>query len=67
MKSTKKQIKHLAATDGKPPVMGSASPKIKKEDDKYKGYHKCPNCGIRHVQINDHINHMDLCNMISFY
>jgi hypothetical protein len=48
-------------------VMGSASPEIKKEDDKYEGYHKCPNCGIRHGQINDHINHMELCNMVSFY
>ena len=35
--------------------------------DKYGGYHKCPNCGIRHGQINDHINHMELCNSINFY
>jgi hypothetical protein len=40
-------------------------PEIKNNNDKYEGYHKCPNCGIRHGQINDHLNHIDFCNGIS--
>lgn len=49
-----------------PSIKGSTSADTEKVD-KVEGHHKCPNCGIRHGQINDHINHMELCNLISFY
>ena len=35
---------------------------IGKDIDKYEGYHKCPKCGQRNGLINDHYNHIDICD-----
>lgn len=32
-------------------------------NDKNEGYHECPKCGQRNGQINNHLNHVEICDV----